>query len=154
MAGVSSLPEEHNLPVLFQFNQPTHNVAVFRGAQLKAAIANGLVKGFPGQADGRTGKALGLGRPLAVKAAPVIARPATIVRPAPVVIRPAPVIAKPPPVIVKPRPVIAAPAPVVVKPAPAIYRPTPVYKPTPTYVEPLYTDVSVPTYIRNHHVIT
>ena len=140
---MSSLPQEHNLPVLFQFNQPTHNVAVFRGAQLKAAIANGLVKGFPGQADGRTGKALGLGRPLAVKAAPVIARPATIVRPAPVVIRPAPVIAKPAPVIVKPRPVIAAPTPVVVKTTPSIYRPAPVYKHTTTYVEPLYTDVSI-----------
>ena len=37
---------KHNLPVLFQFSQPNHNVAVFRGADLKKAIASGLVKGF------------------------------------------------------------------------------------------------------------
>merc|ERR1711942_571155 len=36
----------HNLPVLFQFSQPSHNVAVFRGADLKKAIAAGLVPGF------------------------------------------------------------------------------------------------------------
>ena len=34
------------LPVLFQFSDPTHNVAVFRGAALKEAIAAGVVKGF------------------------------------------------------------------------------------------------------------
>merc|ERR1739844_821420 len=34
------------LPVLFQFSHPTHNVAVFRGAALKQAIAAGVVKGF------------------------------------------------------------------------------------------------------------
>merc|ERR1712025_848048 len=34
------------LPVLFQFSQPSHNVAVFRGAELKAAIAAGIVPGF------------------------------------------------------------------------------------------------------------
>ena len=34
------------LPVLFQFSHPTHNVAVFRGADLKKAIAAGVVKGF------------------------------------------------------------------------------------------------------------
>merc|ERR1712106_1011392 len=34
------------LPVLFQFSQPSHNVAVFRGADLKAAIAAGIVPGF------------------------------------------------------------------------------------------------------------
>merc|ERR1712025_1274204 len=39
-------PQEHNLPVLFQFSHPTHNVAVFRGADLKKAIAAGIVKGF------------------------------------------------------------------------------------------------------------
>merc|ERR1719461_701545 len=36
----------HNLPVLFKFSHPTHNVAVFRGAALKQAIAAGVVKGF------------------------------------------------------------------------------------------------------------
>merc|ERR1712215_648209 len=39
---------KHNLPVLFQFSHPTHNVAVYRGAELKAAIAAGLVGGFGG----------------------------------------------------------------------------------------------------------
>ena len=37
---------DKDLPVLFSFKQPTHNVAVFRGADLKNAIASGLVKGF------------------------------------------------------------------------------------------------------------
>merc|ERR1712106_341879 len=36
----------HNLPVLFQYEEPGHSVAVFRGAQLKQAIAAGLVPGF------------------------------------------------------------------------------------------------------------
>ena len=40
--------------MLFKFQQPTHNVAVFRGADLKNAIAAGLVKGFPG-ASGSAG---------------------------------------------------------------------------------------------------
>jgi len=35
-----------DLPVLFKFSHPTHNVAVYRGADLKKAIAAGLVKGF------------------------------------------------------------------------------------------------------------
>merc|ERR1711892_113962 len=36
----------HNLPVLFQYEEPGHSVAVFRGAELKQAIAAGLVPGF------------------------------------------------------------------------------------------------------------
>jgi len=34
------------LPVLFKFDHGTHNVAVYRGADLKKAIAAGLVQGF------------------------------------------------------------------------------------------------------------
>ena len=45
------VPQEHNLPVLFQFSHPTHNVAVFRGADLKKAIAAGVVKGFGNLGD-------------------------------------------------------------------------------------------------------
>ena len=45
----------HNLPVLFQYEEPTHSVAVFRGAQLKQAIAAGLVPGF-GNLGSRAGK--------------------------------------------------------------------------------------------------
>ena len=52
--AVSLAAPQKDLPVLFQFQQPTHNVAVFRGADLKNAIAAGLVKGFPG-ASGSAG---------------------------------------------------------------------------------------------------
>ena len=52
--GASIAAPLKDLPVLFQFQQPTHNVAVFRGADLKNAIAAGLVKGFPG-ASGSAG---------------------------------------------------------------------------------------------------
>merc|ERR1711936_740070 len=44
--GQAAPQSKHNLPVLFQFSHPTHNVAVFRGAALKQAIAAGVVKGF------------------------------------------------------------------------------------------------------------
>merc|ERR1711887_251514 len=47
-------PATHNLPVLFQFSHPTHNVAVYRGAELKAAIAAGLVGGFGGAPHPKT----------------------------------------------------------------------------------------------------
>merc|ERR1711913_151108 len=56
LAGVSSGQKTpHNLPVLFQYEEPTHSVAVFRGAQLKQAIAAGLVPGF-GNLGSRAGK--------------------------------------------------------------------------------------------------
>merc|ERR1712106_593532 len=45
----------HNLPVLFQYSEPGHSVAVFRGAQLRQAIAAGLVPGF-GNLGNRAGK--------------------------------------------------------------------------------------------------
>ena len=41
--------------MLFQYSEPGHNVAVFRGAQLKQAIAAGLVPGF-GNLGSRAGK--------------------------------------------------------------------------------------------------
>merc|ERR1712243_353688 len=40
--------EKHDLPQLFAYDHGSHAVAVYRGAALKAAIAAGLVKGFPG----------------------------------------------------------------------------------------------------------
>merc|ERR1711913_97071 len=49
------LVKKHNLPVLFQYEEPGHSVAVFRGAELRQAIAAGLVPGF-GNLGGRTGK--------------------------------------------------------------------------------------------------
>merc|ERR1711874_212094 len=51
------LVKKHNLPVLFQYEEPGHSVAVFRGAELRQAIAAGLVPGF-GNLGGRTGKVL------------------------------------------------------------------------------------------------
>merc|ERR1711942_302308 len=38
--------KKHNLPVLFQYEEPGHSVAVFRGAELKQAITAGLLPGF------------------------------------------------------------------------------------------------------------
>ena len=61
-AGQVKLPR-HNLPELFSYDHGSHSVAVYRGAALKAAIAAGLVKGFPGSGasagagnDGRSGR--------------------------------------------------------------------------------------------------
>merc|ERR1711931_101135 len=51
---VSCQKVPHNLPVLFQYADQKHNVAVFRGAELKQAIAAGLVPGFGNL--GREGK--------------------------------------------------------------------------------------------------
>ena len=61
MALCSSVPvpQKHNLPVLFQFSHPTHNVAVFRGADLKKAIAAGVVKGFGSLGDSDNSAAAG-----------------------------------------------------------------------------------------------
>merc|ERR1712106_85446 len=56
LAAMADPQSTHNLPVLFQFSQPGHNVAVFRGAQLKQAIADGLVPGFGNL--GRSGKSV------------------------------------------------------------------------------------------------
>merc|ERR1712038_1769553 len=55
LACLSMGQNTHNLPVLFQYEEPTHSVAVFRGAQLRQAIAAGLVPGF-GNLGRRTGK--------------------------------------------------------------------------------------------------
>merc|ERR1711970_801232 len=55
LACLSMGQNTHNLPVLFKYEEPTHSVAVFRGAQLKQAIAAGLVPGF-GNLGAREGK--------------------------------------------------------------------------------------------------
>merc|ERR1711931_296526 len=52
--SVSGQKVPHNLPVLFQYADKAHNVAVFRGAGLRQAIAAGLVPGFGNL--GREGK--------------------------------------------------------------------------------------------------
>merc|ERR1719320_1940473 len=53
LAATAAPQRNHNLPVLFQFSQPGHNVAVFRGADLRKAIASGLVKGFGNLGDNK-----------------------------------------------------------------------------------------------------
>jgi len=156
------LPQtKHNLPVLFQFSHPTHNVAVFRGAQLKQAIEAGLVTGFGnagGDAtEGREGRSEEGGdgssedatatsyaipttttpppppptTTTAAYVAPTTAAP--VYKPSRFVYTPTSNVYKPAPapIIYKP-----APAPIVYKPAPApiVYKPAPapiVYKPAP-----------------------
>merc|ERR1719384_476890 len=113
---------DKDLPVLFSFKQPTHNVAVFRGADLKNAIAAGLVKGF-GSGSGLgagAGDAARSGKSVKIVAAPAVAP--IHVAPAPVVVKPAPVVA---PVVVKTPVVSYAPKPVVsYAPAPKVaYKP-------------------------------
>jgi len=152
------------LPVLFQFSHPTHNVAVFRGAALKQAIAAGVVKGFGSLGDdsdeadsgeedreGRSDDGDSSYSPPTTYAPPTTTTtppppppttqayvaPTTVApvyKPAPVVYRPAPVVYRPAPVVYKPAPVAYKPAPVVYKPAP---KPAVAYKP---YVDQ-YADV-------------
>merc|ERR1711911_334733 len=84
---------DKDLPVLFSFKQPTHNVAAFRGADLKNAIAAGLVKGFGsgaglgGAGAGAGGDAARSGKSVKIVAAPAVAPivPAKVVVKAPVV---------------------------------------------------------------------
>jgi len=156
--------DSKNLPVLFQFSQPSHNVAVFRGADLRKAIAAGKVKGFGSL---RQGKALLTANtaptlvhsPAAVRtlapAASVSYRPATTQvvyqQPKPQVVyqQPQPqVVYQPAPTRVVYRP---APAPVVYKPAPApvVYKPAPapvVYKPAPAPV--VYRPAPAPVVVK------
>merc|ERR1711910_272153 len=120
---------DKDLPVLFLFKQPTHNVAVFRGADLKNAIASGLVKGFGSGSGADLGDGGEARRGKSVVVAPAVAP--IRVAPAPVVVRPAPVVTR----VVKP---------VVVKTAPVVsYAPKPAYKP---YVDPYADEPAYYTY--------
>merc|ERR1712025_666883 len=155
------------LPVLFQFSQPSHNVAVFRGAELKAAIAAGIVPGFgslnkaaasasdenregrsdddsdaDASADASTAADTDDATPVAAPSPAPALKVVSSYRPAPVVYKPAPVIYKPAPVVYNPAPAPVvyrpAPAPVVIKPAPAV-----AYKP---YVDPYPAEEALYTY--------
>merc|ERR1712123_485289 len=146
VAATAAPQKTHNLPDLFQFSQPGHNVAVFRGADLKKAIASGLVSGFGSlggdggdgrseeDRDGRSDDgadaasyATTLAPPpptTAAYAAPTTAAPTTA----------APTTAAP---TYKPAPVVYR-----YKPAPVVYKPAPVvYKAAPSYAEPSYADI-------------
>merc|ERR1712106_714116 len=65
----------HNLPVLIQDEDPSHSVAVFRGAELRQAIAAGLVPGFGDL--GRSGKSFGAHAPPPPTAPPYVPPPTT-----------------------------------------------------------------------------
>merc|ERR1711955_11287 len=71
--------EKHDLPLQFGYDHGNHAVAVYRGAALKAAIAAGLVKGFPG--SGAAGAAR-QGRVI-VASPPPPPPPAPVIIPAP-----------------------------------------------------------------------
>ena len=160
-AAVAAPQKTHNLPVLFQFSQPGHNVAVFRGADLKKAIASGLVSGFGSLggsgADGRDGRSeengdgtsddnfAGSSYTTTAAPPPTTAAPpptTTDLPPITTTAYVAPVTDAPvtdAPVTDTPAtdaPVTDAPlytqAPTVYRPAPLVYRPAPiVYKPAP-----------------------
>jgi len=149
--------QSHNLPVLFQFSQPSHSVSVFRGAALKKAIAEGLVPGFGSLGrEGKSDDSDGAGdssaaaasyvepatvapyvAPTTTDAPTTTAAPTTSVAPTPT---PAPTAAP-----VTYRDITPAPAPFVhhlynpahYRPAPVVYRPAPVvYKPAPVVYKP------------------
>merc|ERR1712032_1515947 len=86
LAAAAPSAQKKDLPVLFSFKQPTHNVAVFRGADLKNAIAAGLVKGF-GSGSG-LGAGAGAGDARSGKSVKIVAAPAV----APIRVAPAPVV--------------------------------------------------------------
>jgi len=105
--GVLARPQEHNLPVLFSFSQPSHNVAVYRGAALQNAIASGAIQGFGNLGNG--GGLLHTATAPVSRVTPVIPAPTQVVTP--VVHRPvpAPVVT---PVVHRPvvsRPVVSQP---------------------------------------------
>ena len=118
-------------------------MAVFRGADLKNAIAAGLVKGF-GSGSGLGGAGAGGDAARSGKAVKIVAAPAV----APIV--PAVKVVKAPVVTYAPKPVVTyapkpvkayAPAPVVIKPAPVVVK-TPVvsYAPAPKVAYKPYVD--------------
>merc|ERR1719215_2233602 len=138
---------DKDLPVLFSFKQPTHNVAVFRGADLKNAIAAGLVKGF-GSGSGLGKKIVAAPAVAPIPAPVVVKRPVVAYRPAPVVTyapKPAPVVTYAPKPA--PKPVVTyAPKPVVTyAPKPVAYAPAPkvAYKP---YVDQYADEPALYTY--------
>ena len=121
-------------------------MAVFRGADLKNAIAAGLVKGF-GSGSGLGGAGAGGDAARSGKSVKIVAAPAVApIVPAKVVVK-APVVAYAPKPVVTyaPRPVVAyAPKPVVTyapKPAPVVVK-TPVvsYAPAPKVAYKPYVD--------------
>ncbi len=158
LCAAASVTGDTQLPVLFQFSQPSYSVAVFRGADLEKAKAAGLVKsggaGAPAPPPPAEAPvpppppppaALPLPPPPPPPAAlPPPSPPAALSTPPPAALPPPPP-PPPAPVTVVYRP---APAPLVYQPAPApiVYKPAPApvaYRPAPVYVEPEYYNVKI-----------
>ena len=100
LAVASASPQavipKHNLPQLFSYDHGSHSVAVYRGAALKQAIAQGLVPGF-GNLKAAAPQPAREARVL-VQPAPTTARPTT----------PRPTLPPPPPPTMAPAPVCCA----------------------------------------------
>ena len=126
--------DQPNLPVLFSFSQPSHNVAVFRGADLQRAIASGAVRGFGGAGGlGLHSARVGVGHQLAVHQTPALVSPApALVHSTPVipVARPAVPVYHPPTRLVSP---VVQQSHAAVVAAPAT---------TATYVDPYYSELA------------
>merc|ERR1712055_245271 len=123
--GVLCRPQDHNLPVLFSFSQPSHNVAVFRGAALQNALNSGAIQGFGNLGHGRSGLS-GVHT-----ATPVISHTPVYQPPAQVVHRP-----------VISRPVVSTP----VYSHPVISTPVISHTPVVSHVEPIYGEDAEYTY--------
>lgn len=144
---------DRNLPVLFSYSQPSHSVAIYRGADLVKAQAAGLFGGLSSGASSGGDSSVSASSyatpapptyPTTTTAAPTTTTTAAPT-PTPAPYTPAPYTPKPfvykpiEPIRYRPAPVVYRPAPVVYKPAPApvVYRPAPVaYKPAPLVYKP------------------
>jgi len=148
LCAAASVTGDTQLPVLFQFSQPSYSVAVFRGADLEKAKAAGLVK-----SGGAGGSAAAAPAPPPPADAPAPPPPPPAALPPP---SPPAALSTPPPAALPPPPPPApvtvvyrpAPAPLVYQPAPApiVYKPAPApvaYRPAPIYVEPEYYNVKI-----------
>merc|ERR1712055_212376 len=128
--GVLCRPQDHNLPVLFSFSQPSHNVAVFRGAALQNALNSGAIQGFGNLGHGNGGLSGVHPATPVLSHTPVYQPPARVVTP--VIHRPV----IPPQTQIIHRPVISTPV---------ISRPV-ISHPVVSSVEPIYGDSAEYTY--------
>merc|ERR1719318_503477 len=132
-AGQQQVVDQPNLPVLFSFSQPSHNVAVFRGADLQRAIASGAVRGFGGAGGLGLHSGVGVGHRLAVHQTPAL------VAPAPALVHSTPVIPVARPTVPVYHPPTRVVSPVVHQSHPAVVA-TPAT--TATYVDPYYSELA------------
>ena len=125
--------DQPNLPVLFSFSQPSHNVAVFRGADLQRAIASGAVRGFGGAGGLGLHSGVGVGHQLAVHQTPAL------VAPAPALVHSTPVIPVARPTVPVYHPPTRLVSPVVHQSHPAVVAAPAT---TATYVDPYYSELA------------